>query len=115
MVIIITIITGLFVIKIFLLIISIVVIVIIIVIILYYLNKNDLCSLHHYHNHHHLYPLLMMVNLFVNLVIDFIKTFDDIKIEGRKIIFTKDEELRTVFINHPINFGIIRMFVFLSS
>jgi hypothetical protein len=42
--------------------------------------------------------------------IEFIKPFNDVKIQHKTITFTKRMEDRTVFINKMINSGIMRMF-----
>jgi hypothetical protein len=51
----------------------------------------------------------------IYLEIEFIKPLDDVKIQRKIIIFTKDYENRTVFINKMINSGIMRMFIFLYN
>jgi hypothetical protein len=43
--------------------------------------------------------------------IEFIKPMDDVKIQRKTIIFTKEKCYRTVFINKMINSGIRRMFI----
>jgi hypothetical protein len=56
---------------------------------------------------------ILFLFLFNNyLEIEFIKPFDDVRIQRKIITFTKDECCRTVFINKMINSGIIRMFIF---
>jgi hypothetical protein len=50
----------------------------------------------------------------INSEMEFIKPFDDVKIQERTITFTKDLTNRTVFINKIINSGIMRMFISFS-
>jgi hypothetical protein len=46
-----------------------------------------------------------------NSEINFINPFDDVRIEGKIITFTKDLEFRTVFIDRIVDSKIMKMFV----
>jgi hypothetical protein len=52
-------------------------------------------------------------SFFIYSEIKFIKPLDDVKIQRKTIIFTKDGYHRTVFINKMINSVIVRMFIFI--
>jgi hypothetical protein len=58
--------------------------------------------------------LYLFINPFIICIyseIEFIKPFDDVKIQRKTIRFTEGGCPRTVFINKMINSGIIRMFI----
>jgi hypothetical protein len=44
--------------------------------------------------------------------IEYIKPSDDVRIQRKTIIFTRNEKYCTVFINRMINSGIVRMFIY---
>jgi hypothetical protein len=61
------------------------------------------------------YFCLLIPSFFIICIyskIEFIKSFDDVKIQRKIITFTKDGFDCTVFINKMINSGIMKMFIF---
>jgi hypothetical protein len=61
------------------------------------------------------YLLIHFFIIFVFSKREFIKPFDDVKIQRKTITFTKDKYRCIIFINKMINAGIIRMFIYIYN
>jgi hypothetical protein len=61
----------------------------------------------------HFYNFIIII-LVANSEIKFIKSPDDVKIQGKTITFTKDEKIHTVFIDKIIDSEIVKMFISFS-